>query len=43
MKVIEGLGREMAEDQTLAPDIITPLEVQGLQSLDDSAVVPATV
>jgi small-conductance mechanosensitive channel len=39
MKVIEDLGREMAEDQTLAPDIITPLEVQGLQSLDDSAVV----
>ncbi|MCZ6638044.1 MAG: mechanosensitive ion channel family protein, partial [Alphaproteobacteria bacterium] len=39
MKVIEGLGREMAEDQTLAPDIITPLEVQGLQSLEDSAVV----
>ncbi len=39
MKVIEDLGREMAEDQILAPDIITPLEVQGLQSLDDSAVV----
>ncbi|MCZ6886064.1 MAG: mechanosensitive ion channel family protein, partial [Alphaproteobacteria bacterium] len=39
MKVIEGLGQEMAEDQTLAPDIITPLEVQGLQSLEDSAVV----
>ena len=39
MKVIEDLGREMAEDQTLAPDIITPLEVQGLQSLDDSAVI----
>jgi len=39
MKVIEDLGREMAEDQTLAPDILTPLEVQGLQSLDDSAVV----
>ena len=39
MKVIVNLGREMAEDQALAPDIITPLEVQGLQSLDDSAVV----
>ncbi len=39
MKVIEDLGQEMAEDQTLAADIITPLEVQGLQSLDDSAVV----
>jgi small conductance mechanosensitive channel len=39
MKVIVDLGREMAEDQTLGPDIITPLEVQGLQSLDDSAVV----
>jgi len=39
MKVIEDLGREMAEDQTLAPDIIRPLEVQGLQSLEDSAVV----
>ncbi|MBW2177686.1 MAG: mechanosensitive ion channel [Deltaproteobacteria bacterium] len=39
MKVIEDLGREMAEDQTLGPDIIRPLEVQGLQSLDDSAVV----
>ncbi|MCZ6813491.1 MAG: mechanosensitive ion channel [Alphaproteobacteria bacterium] len=39
MDVIEELGREMVEDQTLAPDIITPLEVQGLQSLDDSAVV----
>ena len=39
MKVIEDLGREMAEDETLASDIITPLEVQGLQSLDDSAVV----
>ncbi len=39
MKVIEDLGREMAEDPTVGPDIITPLEVQGLQSLDDSAVV----
>ena len=39
MKVIEDLGSEMAEDQNLAADIITPLEVQGLQSLDDSAVV----
>ena len=39
MKVIEDLGREMAEDETLSPDIIRPLEVQGLQSLDDSAVI----
>ncbi len=39
MKVIEDLGREMAEDPKLAADIIRPLEVQGLQSLDDSAVV----
>ncbi len=39
MKVIEDLGREMAGDQSLASDIITPLEVQGVQSLDDSAVV----
>jgi len=39
MKVIEDLGREMSEDDILARDIITPLEVQGLQSLDDSAVI----
>ena len=39
IKVLVALGREMAEDQTLAPDIIRPLEVQGVQSLDDSAVV----
>jgi small conductance mechanosensitive channel len=39
MKVIEDLGREMAEDQTLAADIITPLVAQGVQNLDDSAVV----
>ncbi len=39
MKVLVALGREMAEDQTLAPDIIRPLEVQGVQSLGDSAVV----
>ena len=39
MKVLVALGREMAEDQALAPDIIRPLEVQGVQSLDDSAVV----
>jgi small conductance mechanosensitive channel len=39
MKVIEDLGREMAEDETLGPDIITPLATQGVQSLDDSAVV----
>jgi small conductance mechanosensitive channel len=39
MKVIEDLGREMAEDLTLGVDIITPLVVQGVQSLDDSAVI----
>jgi len=39
MKVIEVLGQEMANDPALSRDIITPLEVQGLQSLDDSAVV----
>ena len=39
MQVIVDLGREMAEDPTLAPNIITPLVVQGVQSLDDSAVV----
>jgi small conductance mechanosensitive channel len=39
MNVIEELGREMAADQTLAAEIITPLITQGVQSLDDSAVV----
>ena len=39
MQVIEDLGREMAEDHTLAADIVTPLAAQGVQSLDDSAVV----
>ncbi len=39
MKVIEDLGHEMSEDPSLASDIMAPLEVQGLQSLDDSAVV----
>ena len=39
MKVIEDLGREMAEDPTLAADIITPLVSQSVQSLDDSAVI----
>ena len=39
MQVIEDLGREMAEDGTLAADIVVPLVVQGVQSLDDSAVV----
>jgi small conductance mechanosensitive channel len=39
MKVIEDLGREMAEDPTLGPNIITPLDAQGVQSLDDSAVI----
>ena len=39
MTVIEALGREMAEDQTLGADIIAPLEAQGVQKLDESAVV----
>jgi small conductance mechanosensitive channel len=39
MKVIEELGREMMEDPTLGPDILTPLVAQGVQSLDDSAVI----
>ena len=39
MKVIEDLGRDMAEDRTLGADIITPLVAQGVQSLGDSAVV----
>ena len=39
MTVIEALGREMAEDQTLGADIIAPLETQGVQKLDESAVV----
>ncbi len=39
MKVIEDLGREMAEDPILGPNIITPLDAQGVQSLDDSAVI----
>jgi small conductance mechanosensitive channel len=39
MKVIEDLGRKMAEDPTLGADIITPLVAQGVQSLGDSAVV----
>ena len=39
MQVIEDLGREMAEDDTLAADIVIPLVAQGVQSLDDSAVV----
>ncbi|MBT3659690.1 MAG: mechanosensitive ion channel [Rhodospirillaceae bacterium] len=39
MKVLEELGQEMADDPVLGRDVITPLFVQGLQSLDDSAVV----
>ena len=39
MKVIEDLGREMAEDQSLGADITGPMEAQGVQKLDDSAVV----
>jgi small conductance mechanosensitive channel len=39
MAVIEKLGREMAEDKTLGSDIMTPIVAQGVQSLDDSAVI----
>jgi small-conductance mechanosensitive channel len=39
IKVLEKLGQEMADDPVLGRDIITPLFVQGLQSLDESAVV----
>ena len=39
MKVIEDLGREMAEDQSLGADIIAPLETQGVSEFRDSAVV----
>jgi small conductance mechanosensitive channel len=39
MKVIEDLGREMAEDPALGADIIAPLETQGVSEFRDSAVV----
>lgn len=39
MKVIEDLGWEMAEDQSLAADITGPMEAQGVQEFGDSAVV----
>lgn len=39
MKVIEDLGREMAEDQSLGADIIAPLETQGVSEFRDSAVI----
>lgn len=39
MVVIEKLGREMAEDKKLGGDIMTPMVAQGVQSLDDSAVI----
>ena len=39
MAVIEELGREMAEDKPLGDDIMTPIVAQGVQSLDDSAVI----
>jgi small-conductance mechanosensitive channel len=38
IKVLEKLGQEMADDPILGRDVITPLFVQGVQSLDDSAV-----
>ena len=39
MAVIAGIGREMMEDKELGPDILEPIDVQGVNSLDDSAVV----
>jgi small-conductance mechanosensitive channel len=39
MAVIAGIGAEMEEDKELGPDILEPINVQGLNSLDDSAVV----
>lgn len=39
MKVIEDLGREMAEDQSLGADITGPMEAQGVQEFGDSAVI----
>ena len=39
MSVIEGIGAEMREDKELSRDILEPIDVQGLNSLDDSAVV----
>ena len=39
MAVIAGIGAEMMEDAELGPDILQPIDVQGLNSLDDSAVV----
>ena len=39
MAVIAGIGAEMMEDAELGPDILEPIDVQGLNSLDDSAVV----
>jgi small conductance mechanosensitive channel len=39
IKVLEKLGQEMADDPVLGRDVITPLFVQGVQSLDNSAVV----
>ena len=39
MKVIEDLGREMAEDPTLGADITGPMEAQGVQEFSDSAVI----
>ena len=39
MAVIEKIGAEMMEDADLRPDILESLEVQGVNSLDDSAVV----
>jgi len=39
MKVLEDLGQEMAADKALAPFILEPLEVLGVQALADSAVL----
>ncbi len=39
MAVVEGIGGEMMKDPELAAHMLEPLEVQGLNSFDDSAVV----
>ena len=39
MLVIEEVGRTMAEDATLGANILSPLVTQGVQNMDDSAVI----
>ena len=37
--VIQQIGQEMMEDPSVAPNILAPIQVQGLNSFEDSAVV----